>query len=87
MQLQDVSHEFDVRAVSMVNPEERAKTVEAKGGSQIQGFVSPSSHDCVFAVQDNWKWLTKLVDCIQIHLKNASTYHQVQNPLCCDSGE
>ena len=63
-----------------MNPEERAKVVEAKGGKQIPGFVSPSSHDCVFAVQDNWKWISKLVECIQVNLKNASTYHQVNYP-------
>ena len=61
----------------MTNPEEREKAMETKAGNQIPGFVSPSAHDCVFSVQDNWKWITKLVECIQVHLKNASTYHQV----------
>ena len=72
-----MAHEFDVKAVNMVNPEEREKLMKTKEENRISGFVSPSSHDCVFAVQDNWKWLTKLVDCIQFHLKNAAAYHQV----------
>ncbi len=64
-----------MRAVTLSQPEEGQAA--AAGSTQIPGFVSPSSHDCVFAVQDNWKWLSKLVECIQVHLKNASTYHQV----------
>ena len=33
--------------------------------------------DCVFAAQDNWAWIIKLVQCVDVHLKKGAAYHQV----------
>ena len=32
---------------------------------------------CIYAVRNTWSWLSQASRCMEIHLQNASQYHQV----------
>jgi hypothetical protein len=42
----------------------------------LPGFIGVMAQDCVFGLRDNWNWVVELVRCVDVHLKNASDYHQ-----------
>lgn len=71
----NVSKVFDLRAVQLVDPAQRAKHGVVTESNK-PGFVALSSQDCIFATSDNWGWIVRLVQCIDLHLKNASSYQQ-----------
>ncbi|KAK2143119.1 hypothetical protein LSH36_875g01062 [Paralvinella palmiformis] len=69
-----LSRDMDMTSVALVHPGDRAEVKE--DGDRIKGFISRTSQDCIFAAQDTWQWIVKLVTCIDRHLNNAANYHQ-----------
>ena len=55
--------------------ETKKKTeIPAKNGEGI----ARGSQNCIMAVRENWAWISKLVKCTDIHLKNTADYHEVR---------
>jgi hypothetical protein len=42
----------------------------------MSGFIASIAQESIFGLRDNWTWITTLVKCVDIHLKNAANYHQ-----------
>ena len=32
---------------------------------------------CVQAVRSNWRWMFQVMQCAEVHLRNAAAYHEV----------
>jgi len=35
--------------------------------------------NCVVAVRNNWRWISTVLQCAQVHLHNAAAYQEVKN--------
>ena len=49
-------------------------SVTAVHGTQTRVNVYQGS---IQAVRSNWRWMSKLLKCADVHLQNAADYHQV----------
>jgi hypothetical protein len=74
-----VSRDMDERAASLTKPlkdQLEQPSQQQTDAIKLPGFIGVMSQDCIFGLRDNWNWVTELVKCVDIHLKNAGDYHQ-----------
>ena len=72
---QNITAEFSERATSLVLDaanKDKVATPDTNGEG-----VARASQNCILAMRENWAWISKLVKCTDIHLKNTADYHEV----------
>lgn len=72
--IESLSSEFDTRAVHLVNLGYNNR----EPGSPLQSneSMARTAQNCVAGVRNNWRWIDTVLQCTQVHLHNASNYHQ-----------
>jgi len=75
-----VSRDMDERSASLTKPlmsqQMQLPPPAHTDVLNLPGFIGVMAQDCVFGLRDNWNWVVELVRCVDVHLKNASDYHQ-----------
>ncbi|KAL8597481.1 hypothetical protein ACOMHN_047708 [Nucella lapillus] len=75
--IQGLSMEFDSRAQHLVNSSEAARRQnDDRTTTQTNESMARASQTCVQAVRSNWKWMTQVMQCAEVHLRNAAAYHE-----------
>ncbi|ESO92871.1 hypothetical protein LOTGIDRAFT_232953 [Lottia gigantea] len=72
--VQDMSTEFDSRAVHLVNIGENNKLKGAR--SQTNESLARAAQNCITAVRQNWKWVISTMQCAEVHGRNAAAYQE-----------
>nr|XP_022288567.1 plectin-like isoform X4 [Crassostrea virginica]XP_022288568.1 plectin-like isoform X4 [Crassostrea virginica]XP_022288569.1 plectin-like isoform X4 [Crassostrea virginica] len=73
-QVENLSHDFDERAVHLVNLGENNKHTGSK--SQSNESLVKTAKNCHVAVRNNWRWIDTMLQCTQVHLRNAAMFHE-----------
>uniref|UniRef100_K1R091 Plectin-1 n=1 Tax=Magallana gigas TaxID=29159 RepID=K1R091_MAGGI len=72
--VENLSHDFDARAVHLVNVGENNKHTGSK--SQSNESLVKTAKNCHIAVRNNWRWIDTMLQCSQVHLRNAAMFHE-----------
>jgi len=72
--IQNVSSEFSSRAVHIVNTSEITK--QQGGTSQSNESLARTAQNCISSVRKNWQWMFQIMQCAEVHLRNAAAYQQ-----------
>uniref|UniRef100_A0A0B7AGD8 SH3 domain-containing protein n=1 Tax=Arion vulgaris TaxID=1028688 RepID=A0A0B7AGD8_9EUPU len=72
--VQNIAVEFDARSVFLVN----SSTVAQNTGepNQANESVARTVQACISSVRENWKWVFQLLQCAEVHLRNAAAYQE-----------
>ncbi|XP_022288566.2 uncharacterized protein LOC111100765 isoform X3 [Crassostrea virginica] len=73
-QVENLSHDFNERAVHLVNLGENNKHTGSK--SQSNESLVKTAKNCHVAVRNNWRWIDTMLQCTQVHLRNAAMFHE-----------
>ena len=72
--IETLASEFDSRAVHLVNLGYNNR--QPGGPLQSNESMAKTAQNCVAGVRNNWRWIGTVLQCTQVHLHNAATYHQ-----------
>ncbi|ESO01367.1 hypothetical protein HELRODRAFT_192313 [Helobdella robusta] len=75
----NLSSLIDTTAVKLVK--DKKENVCATSGSQLPGFIGQLSQNCIFGLTDEWNTISTMARCLQVHLTNASEYHQFYHEI------
>ncbi|XP_061194128.1 uncharacterized protein LOC133202340 isoform X3 [Saccostrea echinata] len=73
-QIENLTSDFDARAMHLVNLGENNKHTGAK--SQSNESLVKTAKNCHVAVRNNWRWIDTMLQCSQVHLRNAAMFHE-----------
>ncbi|KAK7474574.1 hypothetical protein BaRGS_00034158 [Batillaria attramentaria] len=73
--VQNLSCEFDSRALHLVSSADANKQ-KGSNTTQSNESLARASQTCVQAVRSNWAWLFQVMQCAEVHLRNAAAYHE-----------
>ncbi|XP_062597680.1 uncharacterized protein LOC134259100 isoform X1 [Saccostrea cucullata] len=73
-QIENLTSDFDARAMHLVNLGENNKHTGAK--SQSNESLVKTAKNCHIAVRNNWRWIDTMLQCSQVHLRNAAMFHE-----------
>lgn len=72
--VQNLSNEFDARSVHLVRTSDVTKQ---KGGlTQSNESLARTAQNCISSVRRNWDWVFQVMQCAEVHLRNAAAYQQ-----------
>ncbi|XP_059163588.1 dystonin-like isoform X2 [Physella acuta] len=72
--VQSLSTEFDSRSVHLVNTTDITKQ---KGGpTQSNESLARTAQNCISSVRQNWRWVFQVMQCAEVHLRNAAAYQE-----------
>ncbi|KAH9514709.1 hypothetical protein Btru_023347 [Bulinus truncatus] len=72
--VQNLSTEIDSRAVHLVNTSDVTKQ---KGGpTQSNESLARTAQNCISSVRQNWRWIFQVMQCAEVHLRNAAAYQE-----------
>uniref|UniRef100_A0A2C9JFD3 SH3 domain-containing protein n=1 Tax=Biomphalaria glabrata TaxID=6526 RepID=A0A2C9JFD3_BIOGL len=72
--VQNISTEFDSRAVHLVNTSD---VTQQKGGpTQSNESLARTAQNCISSVRQNWRWIFQVMQCAEVHLRNAAGYQE-----------
>ncbi|CAH1780720.1 unnamed protein product [Owenia fusiformis] len=76
--INDLSHSLDSRANELARA---SVSISESSDESIPNndTMLRSSQRCIFAIKNNWNWVSKMMKCMQTHLDNAAAYHQFFN--------
>uniref|UniRef100_A0A0B7AQ49 SH3 domain-containing protein n=1 Tax=Arion vulgaris TaxID=1028688 RepID=A0A0B7AQ49_9EUPU len=72
--VQNISNEFDARSYHLVRSSD---VTQLKGGiTQSNESLARTAQNCISSVRQNWRWVFELMQCAEVHLRNAAAYHE-----------
>ncbi|XP_070212896.1 dystonin-like isoform X3 [Littorina saxatilis] len=74
--VQGLSMEVDSRAVHLVHTAEAKREQNGPSSPQSNESMARASQTCVQAVRTNWQWMSQVMQCAEVHLRNAASYHE-----------
>lgn len=74
--IQGLSSEFDCRAQHLVSVSEARRHQNGPTTPQSNESMARASQTCVQAVRANWQWMFTVLQCAEVHLRNAAAYHE-----------
>ncbi|XP_048745096.1 uncharacterized protein LOC125658065 isoform X3 [Ostrea edulis] len=72
--IENLACDFDARAVHLVNLGKNSKDTGSK--SQSNESLVTTAKNCHIAVRNNWRWVDTMLQCSQVHLRNAAMFHE-----------
>ncbi|XP_012944656.1 uncharacterized protein LOC101854908 [Aplysia californica] len=72
--VQNLSGEFDNRAVHLVNTSDVTK--QRGGPTQSNESLARTAQHCITSVRQNWRWVFQVMQCAEVHLRNAAAYQE-----------
>ncbi|KAL4219798.1 hypothetical protein ACF0H5_020210 [Mactra antiquata] len=74
-QIQNLSSEFDTKAVQLVEMSLNNKSSKHQNGLNNESMAR-TTQNCISGVRKSWKWADEVMQCAHVHLANAAAYHE-----------
>ncbi|BFZ00631.1 hypothetical protein BsWGS_03670 [Bradybaena similaris] len=72
--VQELSNEFDARSVHLVRTSDVTK--QTGGITQSNESLARTAQNCISSVRQNWRWVFQVMQCAEVHLRNAAAYQE-----------
>ncbi|RUS72590.1 hypothetical protein EGW08_019645 [Elysia chlorotica] len=73
--VQNLSTEFDTRANHLVNSSGHFGR-KSGGPTQSNESLAKTAQTCISSVRMNWRWVFQVMQCAEVHLRNAAAYQE-----------
>ncbi|KAK3739555.1 hypothetical protein RRG08_006378, partial [Elysia crispata] len=73
--VQNLSTEFDTRAIHLVNSSGQFGR-KSGGPTQSNESLAKTAQTCISSVRQNWRWVFQVMQCAEVHLRNAAAYQE-----------
>ncbi|CAH1781428.1 unnamed protein product [Owenia fusiformis] len=77
----NLGNQIDTKSVELASKYQKSDQLvtekdEEKRTKTSGKDLSMAAQGCIYALKENWIWMTKLMGCLDVHVKNAAEYHQ-----------